>query len=104
MLYRKGFSEFIFGSSGQTGLVLLLAAGLVAVGAYNYFISLLTALRKVRLAAAMEFVNGVLFAALGIGLLLTWRCDSASVVIAYGGSGALPRGVLRNLGGAGRRG
>jgi len=44
------------------------------VGAYNYFISLLTALRKVRLAAAMEFVNGVVFAALGIVMLLTWRC------------------------------
>ncbi len=64
----------------------MLAAGLIAVGAYNYFISLLTALRKVRLAAAMEFVNGVLFAALGIALLLTWQCNSASVVIAYGGS------------------
>ena len=54
--------------------------------AYNYFISLLTALRKVRLAATMEFLNGVLFAVLGIGLLLIWQCDSASVVIAYSGS------------------
>jgi O-antigen/teichoic acid export membrane protein len=86
VLYRRGFSEFIFGSPQHTKLVLLLAAGLVAVGAYNYFISLLTALRKVRLAAAMEFINGVVFAALGIVLLLTWRCDSAGVVIAYGGS------------------
>jgi len=32
VLYRRGFSEFIFGSSGQTNLVLLLAAGLVASG------------------------------------------------------------------------
>jgi len=53
---------------------------------YNYCISLLTAIRKARLAATMEFLNGVLFAALGIGLLLYRRCDSASVVTAYSGS------------------
>jgi O-antigen/teichoic acid export membrane protein len=86
VLYRKAVSDFVFGSTEHTNLVLLMAAGLVAVGAYNYFISLLTALRKVRLAAAMEFINGILFAALGIVMLLAWRCDSACVVIAYGGS------------------
>ncbi len=85
-IYRREFSELIFGSAGQTNLVILLAGALIAVGTYNYFISLMTALRKVRLAAAMEFINGVLFAALGIVLLLAWRCDSAAVVIAYGGS------------------
>ena len=86
VFYRREFSELIFGSAAQTNLVLLLAAALIAVGAYNYFISLMTAPRKVRLAAAMEFINGVLFAGLGIALLLAWRCDSSSVVIAYGGS------------------
>jgi O-antigen/teichoic acid export membrane protein len=86
VLFRDEFSRLIFGSSRQTELVILTAGVLIAVAAYNYFISLLTALRIVRLAATMEFLNGVLFAALGIGLLLTWRCDSASVVMAYGGS------------------
>ncbi len=86
LLGRQSFSAFIFGSSGQSGLVFLLAVGLVAVVAYNYFISLLTALKKVRLAAAMEFLNGTLFAVLGVGLVLGWRSTAASVVIAYGGS------------------
>jgi polysaccharide transporter, PST family len=86
VFFRRTFSELIFGCPGQTRLVMLVAAALLAVGAYNYFISLMTALRKVRLAAAMEFINGVLFAVLGIALVLTWRCDSAGVVIAYGGS------------------
>jgi PST family polysaccharide transporter len=86
LLCRQSFSTFIFGSSAQTGLVALLAAALIAVVAYNYFISLLTALKKVRLAAAMEFLNGTLFAVLGVGLLLGWQCTAPSVVIAYGGS------------------
>jgi len=86
VLNRKGFSEFIFGSARQTKLVLLVAVGLATVVVYNYCISLLTALRKARLAATMEFINGVLFAALGIGLLLCWQCNSASVVMAYSGS------------------
>jgi O-antigen/teichoic acid export membrane protein len=86
VLGRKGFSAFIFGSARHTELVLLLAVGLIAVICYNYFICLLIALRKARLAATMDFCNGVLFAALGVALLLTWRCNSSSVIIAYGGS------------------
>ena len=86
VLNRYGFSDFIFGSDRQTDLVLLVASALITVVTYNYFISLLTALRKVRLAAAMEFLNGILFACLGIALLLTWQCNSESVVIAYSGS------------------
>jgi polysaccharide transporter, PST family len=86
VLNRSGFSELIFGSAQQSHLVILVAAGLIAVVTYNYFISLLTSLRKVRLAATMEFLNGVSFAVFGVGLLLFWQCNSASVIIAYSGS------------------
>lgn len=86
VLNQSWFSELIFGSTRRTELILLVAAGLMMVVAYNYFVSLLTALRKVRLAATMEFVFGLTFAVLGITLLLTWRCNAGSVVIAYGGS------------------
>jgi PST family polysaccharide transporter len=86
VFYRGEFSRLIFGSPRQTELVVLTAAVLIAVAAYNYFLSLLTALRKARLAATMEFLNGVLFAVLGIGLLLTWRRDCLSAAVAYGGS------------------
>jgi polysaccharide transporter, PST family len=82
-VWRSAFSELIFGSTEHADLVLITAVGLIAVVANNYFVSLLTALRKVRLAVTIEFIQGVLFAVLGVGLLLTWRCDSASVVIAY---------------------
>jgi O-antigen/teichoic acid export membrane protein len=66
--------------------VLLLAGCLLVITAYNYSVSLFTALRTVRLASAMEFVNGVTFAVLGVVLLKCWRCDAAAVILAYGGA------------------
>jgi polysaccharide transporter, PST family len=89
VLNQNGFSRLIFGSSSQADLVLFVVACLITVVIYNYFFSLLTALRKVRLAAAMEFINGVLFAALGVVLLLAWRNNAASAVVAYTGSSLL---------------
>ena len=72
--FRENLSALIFGAPNRESLVLLLAGSLLAVAAYNYTISLFTALRAVRLASAMEFVNGVMFAVLGISLLAGWRC------------------------------
>jgi polysaccharide transporter, PST family len=85
-LARAGFSDLIFGSTEHTNLVLLMVLGLISVAAYNYSVSLFTALRNIRMAVAMEFINGVLFAVIGIVLLLTWQCNAASVVVAYSGS------------------
>ncbi|MBN2578701.1 MAG: lipopolysaccharide biosynthesis protein [Pirellulales bacterium] len=83
------FSKLIFGTTRWQTLILALAGCLSAVVAYNYCISLFTALRCVRWAAAMEFVNGVTFAVLGVILVLLWRSDALAVVGAYTGSSLL---------------
>jgi polysaccharide transporter, PST family len=80
------FSELIFGGAEWHTLVLALAGCLAAVIAYNYCSSLFTALRCVRWAAAMDFVNGVSFAVLGSIFVLAWRRDALAVVWAYTGS------------------
>jgi polysaccharide transporter, PST family len=80
------FSELIFGTPAQLRLVALLAVSLLAVIAYNYLLSLYTAMRNIRLVSAMELCNSLSFAVLGIGLLLYWECGAGSVVIAYGGA------------------
>ncbi|MGW8256581.1 MAG: lipopolysaccharide biosynthesis protein [Thermoguttaceae bacterium] len=85
----RWLSSLLYGSAQQYDLVLMLALGLIAVAAYNYSISMFIALRSMRLAAVMEFLNGTLFAALSISLLLARRENAASVIIAYGGSTAL---------------
>jgi O-antigen/teichoic acid export membrane protein len=84
--FRQTLSTLIFGTPDHESLVLLLAACLLAIVAYNYSISLFTALRTVRLASAMEFVNGIMFAVLGVSLLVGWRCDAMAVIAAYGGA------------------
>jgi O-antigen/teichoic acid export membrane protein len=87
--FRQDLSVLIFGAADREKLVLLLAVCLLAIVAYNYSLSLFTALRTVRLASAMEFVNGVSFAALGVILLMYWRCDASAVILAYGGASSL---------------
>jgi polysaccharide transporter, PST family len=93
------FSVLIFGDAQWHTLVLALAACLAVVVAYNYCLSLFTALRCVRWAAAMDFVNGVSFAVLGSILVLAWRRDALAVVWAYTGSSLLcVLGALLGLG------
>jgi len=82
----QGFSHLIFGTSEQTELVVLLGLSLAAVVAYNYLISLFTALRNMRLVSGLELANSLVFAVLGIGLLLGRECNAGSVVMAYGGA------------------
>jgi polysaccharide transporter, PST family len=83
---RAWVSEALFGTTDNAGLVLLLAAGLGVVILDNTFVSLYTALRQIKFVSCTQFVNSMLFAGLGIGLVLFWKADAASVVLAYGGA------------------
>ncbi len=80
---RAWFSEVIFGTPENTGLVLLMAAGLGVVIVDNAFGSLYTALRQVKFVSLTQFVNSAIFAAFGIGLVLAWSAQTAAVVIAF---------------------
>ena len=81
---RAWFSHLIFGRSDETLLVALLAGALVAVIAFTYLTCLLTALRNMRLVCGMELANSLIFALLGIALMVIWQPSAASVVAAYG--------------------
>jgi len=80
---RAWFSELIFGSADHTGLVLLLAAGLGVIIFDNAFGSLYTALRQVRFVSLTQFVNSLVFASLGVVLVLVWSAGTAAVVVAF---------------------
>ncbi len=75
-------------------MIAVAAGSLVAVIAYNLLVELFTALRNIRYASVMQFVNSVAFAALGIGLLLGWQRSADSVVVAYGGSCLITAALL----------
>ena len=83
IVFRRWFSELIFGSPDQAHLVELLAFGLLSVVAAHFFIALLTAMRNIRQIALIQFANSLLFAIFGAVLLLAWRNTAQSVIVAY---------------------
>jgi len=85
----RWFSRLIFGTPDEIGLVWLLAGSLLAVVAYHYFVNLLNALRNVRLISAMQVVNSLAFAGLGILLVWSWRATAASAIVAFGAASAI---------------
>jgi O-antigen/teichoic acid export membrane protein len=83
---RQWFSALVFGSRDRASMVVLAAVCLLAVIAYNFLVEMFTALRNIRLVSVMQLTNSVAFAILGTCLLLSWQCNAASVLAAYGGS------------------
>ncbi len=81
--FRGWVAELIYGSRSQADMVVLLAAALLTVIAYNFLTEMLTALRMVRVASIVQLFNAAAFAALSVVFVFGWRCDAASVVVAY---------------------
>jgi len=86
VLARQWLAKLIFGAEDQVHLVVLSAVCLATVIAYNVLIELFTALRNIRLVSVMQLINSIVFAVLGVGLLLGWHCTAESALLAYGGS------------------
>jgi PST family polysaccharide transporter len=80
---RTWFSQLIFGSDQNTGMVVWLGVCLAVVIAHNFLITLFIAVRMYRFVTALQFVQSLGFAALSIGLLATWPSGATSAVIAY---------------------
>ena len=86
---REWFSQLIFGEPNHTDLVLIAAASLAAIIAYNFIGELFIALRLQRLASSLEFCSSLGFAVIGAVLVAFWKPTAASVVIAYGSASLL---------------
>jgi O-antigen/teichoic acid export membrane protein len=83
---NRSFSQLIFGGDDRGPLVVWLAFALGGWMTHLVLMSLFNALRMTRVVSAMQFLNGVAFAALGIGFVLGWQRTAASVVAASGGA------------------
>ena len=84
IIERNWFSQLIFGSSDETNLVVWLALCLATIIVHNFLMALFIAVRMYRIVTASQFVQGIGFAVLSLGLLCVWPAGAASVVIAYG--------------------
>lgn len=77
-------AELLFGSAEETSLVYVIAAVLTVLIAFNYLTSLFMALRSTRIVSYLQFINTMLFAAVGLGLMYAGRVDATAAVAAYG--------------------
>jgi O-antigen/teichoic acid export membrane protein len=64
--------------------VVILAASLAAVILHHYLEAVFAALRKFTIVSSMHFCQSLLFAAISLALLWSWRFDAESIVIGYG--------------------
>ncbi len=74
----------LFKNAALSPLVPLIALTLAAVIGFNYFVELFIGMRQMRVVSAMQLLNSVLFAGLGLGLLLWYEASARSVILAYG--------------------
>lgn len=81
---NRPFSRLIFGGDDRGPLVVWMAFALGGWMTHMILMSLFNALRMTRVVSAMQFLNGVAFAALGIGLLIGWQRTAGAVVAAFG--------------------
>jgi O-antigen/teichoic acid export membrane protein len=81
--WRTEFSSVIFGRPDRVELVALLATTLAVVVANNFFLDFFTSLRIFRIVSAIQFFNGVLFVAFGLGSMLLWRVDAMGVLAGF---------------------
>jgi len=82
-IWASPLAELVFGDRSYRPLVYYLAFALVTVAAFNYLYELAMALRLNRWISLIQLLNSILFAGLGLGLLVLWRNDARTVIIAY---------------------
>ncbi|PQO45549.1 lipopolysaccharide biosynthesis protein [Blastopirellula marina] len=83
-LFHDEAALLLFGDSSLGAIIPLVALTLAMVVGFNYFIELFIAMRQMRMVSALQFINSVLFAAIGIGLLMAYEVSARSVILSYG--------------------
>jgi O-antigen/teichoic acid export membrane protein len=86
---RAWFSQLIFGINTEGTLIAWLAVCLVAVILHNFLTALFIAVRMYRVVTILQFLQGLGFAAISVGLLMLWPQGPTSVVIGYAAASLL---------------
>ena len=109
LFFPEAFSEMMFRTSDQVLIVYAMAISVLMVSASNFLTSLMESLRQVRVVTLMRFITGMLFATIGIGLVLLFDDAAVGATLGFGISallGVIPaiwilrkyRGTLQNTG------
>jgi O-antigen/teichoic acid export membrane protein len=83
VLCQNQVAWLIFGDSEHTRLAVLVILSLIPIIAFNLLVELCTALRQIRLLSIAQFSNSLLFAVIGVGLILWYKASAGVVIFAY---------------------
>lgn len=82
--FAEECSALIFRDATQTNIVYALAGALISVTVMNYLMSLMEALRQVRVATIMRFISAIVFSLASVFLLLATDRGAAAVTWGLG--------------------
>ncbi|MBI1247754.1 oligosaccharide flippase family protein [bacterium] len=83
-LFHDQAAVVLFKDQSLAPIIPIVALTLIAVIGFNYFVELFIAMRQMRMVSALQFINSVLFAVVGLGLLLWYEPSAQSVILSYG--------------------
>ena len=92
-LFPASFSNMIFRTPDRIMIIYAMAASVLMVSVSNFLASLMESLRQIKVLTMMRFITGVLFATLGLGLVLVMPNATVGATIGFGISsliGAIP--------------
>ncbi len=107
--FPAAFSRLVLGTPDQTSIIYAMAFCVAMVSVSNFLTSLMESLRQIRVVTLMRLISGVLFATLGLGLVVLAPNATIGAAIGFGVSsllGTIPafwilfryRGTISNTG------
>lgn len=82
-LFPEPFARLVYGAADQSNLLLAVAGALGALVTHNVLASLFSALRQSRRVSALQFVQSIMFATIGLTLVACWQASAISIVVAF---------------------
>lgn len=82
-LGRFWFSDLLYGRSDSLRMMMLITLALPALVLYNSLCELFGGLRMYRVVSGLDFLQSLLFAAIGLTLIRGWNAGADSILIAF---------------------
>ncbi|MCC9605407.1 oligosaccharide flippase family protein [Blastopirellula sp. JC732] len=84
IIWDRQAAMVLFNESTSYQTMVAAAITLASVVGFNYLVELFIGMRQMRVVSVLQFVNSLIFAIVGLGLIQFWAPTSMSVIISYG--------------------
>ncbi|UUO07995.1 lipopolysaccharide biosynthesis protein [Blastopirellula sp. J2-11] len=84
VIWNREAAQMLFNETTSYNTIVAAAITLAAVVGFNYLIELFIGMRQMRVVSILQFVNSLIFAVVGLGLIQFWEATSMAVILSYG--------------------